>query len=87
MPDSIRRGGTGLGGALSESDEHAFLSGRTIDLLSDMSQAGLYGFKESDRKKFDFTCNLVRDWSRLISGQTLWKHSEGIEKDLRNPPG
>ncbi|MFE0894232.1 MarR family transcriptional regulator [Streptomyces rochei] len=68
---------------MSESDEHAFLSGRTIDLLSDMSQAGLYGFKESDRKKFDFTCNLVRDWSRLISGQTLWKHSEGIEKDLR----
>ncbi|WP_158073026.1 hypothetical protein, partial [Streptomyces kebangsaanensis] len=35
------------------------------------------------RKKFDFTCDLVRDWSRLISGQTLWKHSEGIDKDLR----
>ncbi|MFC9428309.1 MarR family transcriptional regulator [Streptomyces sp. NPDC056987] len=68
---------------MPESDEHKFLSGRTIDLLSDMSQAGLYGFKESDRKKFDFTCNLVRDWSRLISGQTLWKHSEGIDKDLR----
>ncbi|MYT13347.1 MULTISPECIES: HTH domain-containing protein [unclassified Streptomyces] len=54
-----------------------------MDVLEGMSNTGLYAFKETDRKKFDFTCDLVRDWSRLISGQTLWKHSEGIDKDLR----
>ncbi|MGA5727079.1 hypothetical protein ACPCI1_00365 [Streptomyces seoulensis] len=68
---------------MSESDEHKFLSTKTLDVLEGMSHTGLYGYKEADRKKFDFTCDLVRDWSRLISGQTLWKHSEGIDKDLR----
>lgn len=68
---------------MSESDEHKFLSAKTLDVLEGMSHTGLYGYKETDRKKFDFTCDLMRDWSRLISGQTLWKHSEGIDKDLR----
>ncbi|MFE5913574.1 MarR family transcriptional regulator [Streptomyces wedmorensis] len=68
---------------MAESDEHKFLSTQTVNLLEGMSKTGLYGFKETDRKKFDFTCDLVRDWSRLISGQTLWKHTEGIDKDLR----
>lgn len=68
---------------MAESDEHKFLSSTTLEVLERMSQSGLYGFKETDRKKFDFTCDLVRDWSRLVSGQTLWKHSEGIDKDLR----
>ncbi|WP_432587365.1 HTH domain-containing protein [Streptomyces sp. HD1123-B1] len=68
---------------MSESDQHKFLSSRVLELLEELSHTGLYGFKETERKKFDFTCDLVRDWSRLISGQTLWKHSEGIDKDLR----
>lgn len=69
---------------MSESDEHKFLSGKTLDVLEGMSHTGLYTYKETERKKFDFTCDLVRDWSRLISGQTLWKHSEGIDK-FKNP--
>ncbi|MGI5349920.1 hypothetical protein ACQEU8_17300 [Streptomyces sp. CA-250714] len=68
---------------MAESDEHKFLSAKTLELLAQLSQTGLYGFKEAERKKFDFTCDLVRDWSRLVSGQTLWKHAEGIDKDLR----
>ncbi|WP_169750055.1 DeoR family transcriptional regulator [Streptosporangium amethystogenes] len=68
---------------MAESEEHKFLSDKTITLLEELSHTKLYGFKESERKKFDFTCELVRDWSRLVSGQTLWKHTEGIDKDLR----
>ncbi|GLX96215.1 DeoR family transcriptional regulator [Herbidospora sp. NBRC 101105] len=68
---------------MAESDEHKFLSEETISILKRLSGSRLYGFKESERKKFDFTCELKRDWSRALSGQTLWRHSEGIDKDLR----
>jgi len=38
---------------------------------------------EAERRKFDFACELVRDWSRLLVGQTLWNHTAGVDKDLR----
>lgn len=68
---------------MAVSPEHLFLSQQFLKILEDFSNTGLYGYTESDRKRFDFTCVLKRDWSRPLIGQTLWKHSEGIDKDIR----
>jgi len=38
---------------------------------------------EAERRKFDFACELLRDWSRPLVGQTLWNHTAGIDKDVR----
>ncbi|MFF0624697.1 hypothetical protein [Streptomyces sp. NPDC004296] len=48
------------------------------------SKSGLYTYKEGKRNLFDFSCELVKDWSKAVSGQTLWTHNrDGIDKDLR----
>lgn len=54
-----------------------------MDYLERAASTRLYSFLENDRKKFDFGCCLERDWTRPIIGQTLWKHPEGVDKDLR----
>lgn len=48
-----------------------------------MSRSRLYGYREADRRTFDFACGLMRDWERTVAGQTLWKHVEGVDKDVR----
>lgn len=68
---------------MAESAEHDFLKNKANQVLADFSNLKLYGFTETDRKKFDFSCLLERDWSRPLVGQVLWKHVEGIEKDIR----
>ncbi len=68
---------------MAESAEHNFLKTVTTEVLSNFSNSRLYGFTETDRKKFDMSCLLERDWSRSLVGQVLWKHAEGIEKDIR----
>lgn len=68
---------------MAESPEHEFLKQKTNQVLSDFSKLKLFGFTETDRKKFDFSCLLERDWSRPLVGQVLWKHIEGIDKDIR----
>jgi hypothetical protein len=68
---------------MAEAPEHVFLSHRFIEVLSEFSRLKLYGYTEADRKRFDFACVLQRDWNRPLVGQTLWKHSEGIDKDVR----
>lgn len=68
---------------MAESEEHKFLSEIAVEFLERAASTGLYTFLENDRKKFDFGCSLQRDWTRPIIGQTLWKHEEGVDKDLR----
>ncbi|MEU5268064.1 hypothetical protein AB0G77_05825 [Streptomyces hygroscopicus] len=68
---------------MTESAEHAFLSDAVLKILEDASKSRLYAYKEADRKRFDFACDLATNWKRAVSGQTLWKHSEGIDKDIR----
>lgn len=68
---------------MAESPEHEFLSMTFLDTLDEFSRARLYTYREASRRKFDFACDLVRDWTRPLVGQTLWKHSEGVDKDLR----
>ncbi|GAA5162082.1 hypothetical protein GCM10023321_47140 [Pseudonocardia eucalypti] len=69
---------------MAESAEHAFLSETAIRIMEESANAQLFSCLESGRKRFDFACNLTRDWTRAVSGQTLWKHDrDGIDKDLR----
>ena len=68
---------------MAESPEHDFLKTHFSRVLQDFSALKLYGFTETDRKRFDFSCLLDRDWSRPLAGQVLWRHTEGIEKDVR----
>ncbi|MFK0178187.1 hypothetical protein ACIQVR_19635 [Streptomyces xanthochromogenes] len=68
---------------MAESAEHSFLSSAALQVMEEASSSKLFGYKEGERKRFDFSCDLARDWSKLVSGQTLWKHTEGIDKDIR----
>jgi hypothetical protein len=68
---------------VAEAPEHRFLTDTTLDLLSRMSESRLYGYREADRRTYDFACNLIRDGARGVVGQTLWKHVEGVDKDVR----
>lgn len=68
---------------VAESAEHAFLSRAVTSYLERAANTRLYTFLENQRRTFDFGCTLLRDWTRPIVGQTLWKHEEGVDKDLR----
>ncbi|MFC8877718.1 hypothetical protein [Streptomyces ardesiacus] len=69
---------------MAESVEHNFLSETALTIMEESANAKLFTCKESGRKRFDFSCDITRDWTRAVSGQTLWKHDrDGIDKDLR----
>ncbi|MEV7034077.1 hypothetical protein AB0N99_28120 [Streptomyces sp. NPDC093272] len=69
---------------MASSEEHDFLSSTALQIMESASKSKLFGYTEGQRKLFDFSCDLKRDWSKVIVGQTLWKHGgDGIEKDLR----
>ncbi|MFF5663536.1 hypothetical protein ACFY7F_12015 [Streptomyces griseofuscus] len=69
---------------MSTSPEHDYLSKAALRIMESASSSGLFGYTEGQRKLFDFSCDLKRDWSKVIVGQTLWKHGgDGIDKDLR----
>ncbi|MFI6213987.1 hypothetical protein ACIBCD_18510 [Nocardia brasiliensis] len=52
---------------MADSVEHQFLSQRVVDVLSDLAKSRLYSYTEAERRKFDFACELQRDWSRPSS--------------------
>lgn len=69
---------------MAGSVEHTFLSETALEIMEESANAQLFACREVERKRFDFGCNLTRDWTRAISGQTLWKHDgDAIDKDLR----
>src|SRR4051794_22077580 len=68
---------------MAESAEHLFLSQCVTRVLSELAETSLYAYVEAERRKFDFACELMRDWSRPLIGQTLWNHTAGVDKDLR----
>ncbi len=68
---------------MAESVEHKFLSHCVTGVLSELARTNLYAYVEAERRKFDFACEILRDWSRPLVGQTLWNHTAGVDKDLR----
>lgn len=68
---------------MPESAEHQFLKSAFIEVVRRFSSLGLYGFVETQRKVFDFSCRLTRSWDQPLVGQVLWNHGRGLEKDLR----
>jgi len=68
---------------MAESVEHKFLSDLLLEIVNKFSASDLYSYRESDRKKFDYSCNLKENWDYSLDGQTLWKHTEGVDKDVR----
>ncbi|MGW3982086.1 hypothetical protein [Streptomyces mirabilis] len=69
---------------MAESAEHTFLSETALNIMEESANSQLFGCRESGRKKFDFSCDLTKNWTRAVSGQTLWRHDrDGIDKDLR----
>ncbi|MET9758262.1 hypothetical protein ABZ016_04280 [Streptomyces sp. NPDC006372] len=69
---------------MATSREHDFLSSAALRIMESASKSRLFGYTEGQRKLFDFSCDLKRDWSKVVAGQTLWQHGgDGIDKDLR----
>lgn len=69
---------------MANSAEHDFLSDAALRIMESASRSRLFGYTEGQRKLFDFSCDLKRDWSKIVAGQTLWQHGgDGIDKDLR----
>ncbi|WP_422768974.1 hypothetical protein ACN28C_19460 [Plantactinospora sp. WMMC1484] len=68
---------------MAESPEHQFLSDVFLSTIMRFANSDLYSYRESRRKKFDFSCILAESWEYALDGQTLWRHPEGVDKDLR----
>jgi hypothetical protein len=68
---------------MAESPEHAFLSDTALSIMADLSSSRLYAYREAERRRLDFACYLVNNCKKVVAGQTIWKHSEGIDKDMR----
>jgi hypothetical protein len=69
---------------MAQSAEHDFLSHAALKIMESASRSQLFGYTEGQRKRFDFSCDLKKDWSKIVAGQILWKHGgDGIDKDLR----
>lgn len=68
---------------MAESPEHYFLKSEFLKVLEDFSATKIYGYSESDRKRYDMSCSIKRDWERPLVGQTLWGNESGIDKDVR----
>ncbi|HCH1219415.1 hypothetical protein HJ093_22415 [Vibrio parahaemolyticus] len=64
------------------SPEHQFIAKELDSILSYYSRTKLLGVLESERKKFDYSCMIERDFKKALSSQVLWSHTDGVYKDL-----
>ena len=68
---------------MPDSAEHIFITEAFDASLRKFSETRLLGLREADRRRFDYGCLLLRDFTRPLVSQVLWSHAEGIEKDIR----
>lgn len=68
---------------MSSTPENDFITDSIDRIVMSFSQTALFGIKESERRKFDYSSILLRDFSRKLVCQVMWTHVMGIEKDLR----
>ena len=68
---------------MDSKPEHEFIAVSLDKILREFSRTSLFGITESQRRTFDYSCILLRDFSRPLISQVLWGHVEGIEKDIR----
>lgn len=68
---------------MAESPEHFFLKSEFLKVLDEFSTTKIYGYTEGERKKFDMSCSIKRDWERPLVGQAMWGNESGLDKDLR----
>jgi hypothetical protein len=68
---------------MSESPEHLFLKNQFLQIVEDFSSTKVYGYTEADRKKYDMSCIILRDWERPLVGQAMWSNEKGLDKDIR----
>lgn len=68
---------------MAKSAEHQFIAEQLDRTLVSYSNTRLFGVLEAERAAFDYACVLLRDFSRPLISQVLWKHHSGVDKDLR----
>ena len=68
---------------MAETAEHKFISEALDAVLQRIARTQLIGISEAERRKFDYSAVLLRDFSRPLVSQVLWSHVEGVEKDVR----
>src|SRR5438128_1856401 len=68
---------------VAHSPEHEFISSQLDEELIRFAATGLLGVQEADRRRFDYACRVDRDCRRTLAAQVLWRHDEGLDKDLR----
>lgn len=64
------------------SPEHQFIAEEINKILLKYSNTKLLGVLESERKKFDYSCILERNFQKVLTSQVLWSNTRGIRKDL-----
>lgn len=68
---------------MAGSVEHDYLAQELGRQMEALARARLFGITEAQRRTFDLACTTFRDFSRPLVSQILWRHEEGVDKDLR----
>jgi len=65
------------------SPEHQAIAETIDNVLNSLAGSTLIGVFEGQRRTFDYSCLLKRDLERPLVAQVLWRHDQGLEKDIR----
>ena len=66
-----------------DSPEHQAIAEAIDQAVQSTAGSGLIGVFEAQRRTFDYACLTKRDLARPLVAQVLWKHDEGLDKDIR----
>lgn len=66
-----------------DSPEHQAIAEAIDEAVQSIADSRLIGVFEAQRRTFDYACLTRRDLARPLVAQVLWKHEDGLEKDIR----